>query len=697
MKKLLLCLLVFSFTVSFQIPIWAQNAEKLFQQGMMKEEGEGNLEEAIDVYNTIVNNVSADRKLRAKALLQVGICYEKLGNQNARKTYQKLISEYSDQGDIIAMGKERLKGLKRSDPMAKNEGIVTTQVWSISQDTYDVSPDGRYLSYIDWDNISTNIKDLYTGKTKALTNTGTWKGTSKYPGRSIFSPDSKKLAYYWFINYDSELHIINVDGSSDKIIAKGENMSAPWPVAWSPDGKYILAIVEGRVKNKMSNKLVLVSVNDGSVKVLKSYNISNTGIMDISPDNKYIVYAQLQNENSQENDIYILSMDGSMDKKLVGDLANDTDPLWTPDGKGILFMSNRYGTHDLWKLKVENGSPIGAAKLVKTTLGSQNWLLGITKDKSVYFATGNTRNDVYIVNLNKNLEKGTHQGIKISNLSNKRNVNPFWTSDGRYVAYLRWSSHRDDILGFQYLLTIYDTKTKTSKNIDTEIYGNPRRSQGQWSPDGKKILLNGNLKNSMKSGLFLFDVNTGKYTAIQVSNIDIKRKNYRFHNFSHDGKSIFYMSNDRKNIFKIDINSKKETIVFSNTEAILNFKLSNDDSKIAFCYWFENNKELYIVPTSGGEKKKIMESNSDSSPVVFSWSSDDKYLYYREGKWRNHKKVMRVSVDGGDPDEVLVFKDIFENGTVRNLNMLPDGQHIAVELVVGLGQEVWKIDGIFDE
>ena len=129
----------------------------------------------------------------------------------------------------------------------------------------------------------------------------------------------------------------------------------------------------------------------------------------------------------------------------------------------------------------------------------------------------------------------------------------------------------------------------------------------------------------------------------------------------------------------------------------MNFNLSNDDSKIAFCYWFENNKELYIVPASGGEKKKIMDSNSDSSPVVYSWSSDDKYLYYREGKWRNHKKVMRVSIDGGDPEEVLVFKDIFENGNVRNLNMLPDGQHIAVGLGVGLGQEVWKIDGIFDE
>ncbi len=72
MKELLICLWVLSFMLSFQTPIWAQNSEKLFQQGMMKEEGEGNLKEAISIYNSIVNNVSADRKLRAKALLQVG-------------------------------------------------------------------------------------------------------------------------------------------------------------------------------------------------------------------------------------------------------------------------------------------------------------------------------------------------------------------------------------------------------------------------------------------------------------------------------------------------------------------------------------------------------------------------------------------------------------------------------------------------
>lgn len=113
MKTLLTVILCSFVGLGNIVNIQAQNSEKLFSLGMMKEEGEGNLNEAIVVYNKIVNDVSEGRKLRAKALLQVGICYEKLGNQNARKSYQKLIAEFADQSDIVAIGKEKLKGLKK--------------------------------------------------------------------------------------------------------------------------------------------------------------------------------------------------------------------------------------------------------------------------------------------------------------------------------------------------------------------------------------------------------------------------------------------------------------------------------------------------------------------------------------------------------------------------------------------------------
>jgi Tol biopolymer transport system component len=696
MKNLFICLLIIGGFFSSQSSLQAQTPQKQFQKGIIQEEGEGNLTEAIEIYNSVVNNANAERGLRAKALLHIGICYEKLGNQNARKTYQILISEYSDQKEIIAMVREKLNGLKKPTTLKKSEGIVASQVWDRSMDAYDVSPDGSYVSFIDWKDISTKIKNLRTGEVKTISEKGTWNGVYKYPDKSIFSPDSKKLAYYWYVGHDAELHVINIDGTSDKILAKGKNYSAPWPVAWSQDGKYILAIIQGKKENEMSNKLVQVTLSDGSIKVIKTYDISNTGQMDISPDNKYIVYAQLQNKNSQENDIYVLSTDGSVDRKLVGSTSDDTNPLWSQDGKGIIFRSNRYGTNDLWKLDVKDGKAIGEAKIIKANLGSRNELLGITKDESIFYSTNNLRSDIYIVKTD-NLENGKPKANKISALSEKRNMSPFWSNDGRYVAYLRWSNQRDPILGFRYLLSIYDTTTKTRRNIDTDLYGYPNSSQGQWSPDGTKILINGNYKNSMKGGLFMFDINSEKYTDIQTSDVELTMKNYRYLNFSNDGKYVYYLEGNRKNINKIDIETKIETKIYSDEKIILNFKLSNDGSQIAFSYWFENNRELFTIPSNGGEKKQILKSNGDSSPIVFTWSENDKYLYYKKGKFQDLKKIMRISVYGGDPEEIIMFEDIFENGKVNKVDMLPGGKHIVTELVVGSEEQIWKLDGVFNK
>jgi len=361
MNKLPIYLLVLGFMLSFQAPVLAQNAEKLFQQGMMKEEGEGNLKEAINIYNSIVNNVSADRKLRAKSLLQVGICYEKLGNQNARKTYQKLISEYADQKDIIAVGKARLKGLKRSDPIAKKGGIVASQVMYPEESAGGVSPDGRYLIYVDWTTLNNepaiNIKDLHNGVTRIISKVGTWESPIKFPDNPIWSPDGKQFAYYWYVDEGegSELHIANIDGTKDKVVAKGSE--TPYPFAWSTNGKYILCAI--------ANQIVLFSVNDGSLRVLKSIDSLKLDNMDISPDNKYIVYSLQQSKESHENDIHLISTDGTVDTKIISDSANDFEPIWSQDGKSILFISDRHGTNDLWKISIENGHSVGIAKLVK--------------------------------------------------------------------------------------------------------------------------------------------------------------------------------------------------------------------------------------------------------------------------------------------------------------------------------------------
>lgn len=74
-----LVLLVLSFASSAP-----QNGYDLFQKALAKERGEGNLEEAIALYQKVIKETK-DESLAAKAQLRVGICLEKLGQKKAKE------------------------------------------------------------------------------------------------------------------------------------------------------------------------------------------------------------------------------------------------------------------------------------------------------------------------------------------------------------------------------------------------------------------------------------------------------------------------------------------------------------------------------------------------------------------------------------------------------------------------------------
>ena len=54
--------------------VLAQSGNDLFQQALVKERTEGNMAEAIKLYQTIVQKYGTDRKLAARALVQMGQC-----------------------------------------------------------------------------------------------------------------------------------------------------------------------------------------------------------------------------------------------------------------------------------------------------------------------------------------------------------------------------------------------------------------------------------------------------------------------------------------------------------------------------------------------------------------------------------------------------------------------------------------------
>ncbi len=85
-KSLILIAVLISLLITLSLVSNAlQNGYDLFQKALAKERGEGNLEDAISLYQKVVKETS-DKSLAAKAQLRIGICYEKLFN------YEKILN-----------------------------------------------------------------------------------------------------------------------------------------------------------------------------------------------------------------------------------------------------------------------------------------------------------------------------------------------------------------------------------------------------------------------------------------------------------------------------------------------------------------------------------------------------------------------------------------------------------------------------
>src|SRR5215467_9406801 len=79
----------------------------------------------------------------------------------------------------------------------------------------------------------------------------------------------------------------------------------------------------------------------------------------ISPDGKHVVYVLTTihdvSSNKVSSNLWIVPTSGGKPKQLTSTPKKDRHPRWSPDGKSILFESNRSGELQLWIINVGGG------------------------------------------------------------------------------------------------------------------------------------------------------------------------------------------------------------------------------------------------------------------------------------------------------------------------------------------------------
>src|SRR5262245_51072096 len=88
------------FAVALAAAADEKKANELIQAARAKEAIQGDLKAAIELYGHAAKAAAPNRALAAKALLGMADCYQKLGDAESRKVYERIVRDYADQKDV---------------------------------------------------------------------------------------------------------------------------------------------------------------------------------------------------------------------------------------------------------------------------------------------------------------------------------------------------------------------------------------------------------------------------------------------------------------------------------------------------------------------------------------------------------------------------------------------------------------------
>ena len=259
-----------------------------------------------------------------------------------------------------------------------------------------------------------------------------------------YSPDGTKLAFTRNLvqgsTARSTLYVANADGSAPRELLRLDNVGASHP-RWSPDQKSI-AIVDAR-GGRVTQTVTIVDAETGAAKVLtvppKAGEISsvvwsrdgrsviyvraesveavvgstakivrhdiardeasvigwsshNGAVLDVLADGRLVLDVRSPRDNLRQ----VSLADGAVDRWITRGNSSDRQPVYSPDGKFVLFSSNRSGNLDLWQTATDGGS----VRRITDDL-AEDWDPAFTPDgKKIIWSSGRTGNlEIWMANV----------------------------------------------------------------------------------------------------------------------------------------------------------------------------------------------------------------------------------------------------------------------------------------------------------
>jgi Tol biopolymer transport system component len=650
-------------------------AEVALQAAIKKETVDGDLKAAIEQYGEIAR--SGNRAAAAKALVRMGRCYEKLGHAESRKAYERVLREFGDQQEAAHEARVRLAALGVA-PLAKGKaGPVLTELKLPAIDqTHALSLDGTKVAYISWApgverTMALMVRDLVSGTDRPMTKLK----QQEMPLAPVWSPDGKSIAYaHWFgvAPSQEEIRIVSLDNGTDR----GTGVNGE-PEDWSRDGRSILYMqVEGAratlnvvpVGGGPSKTLFGADRNELVERKLVEYTAANAHAR-FSPDGKFVTFAR---RNKQAFDIYLLPVEGGEPIPITDHPADDRNPIWTPDGKTLLFRSNRsLGREDLWALSIADGKPSGEPFVVRSDIGRAQ-LYSLSNDGRLLFARVSSAWHIYSVAIDARTQQPSAPAVQLTEDPAAEKRSPAWSPDGRRIAYVSSpGSAPERVLRVMSADGSNDREIVSLRESDNDPFA--------WSGDNDRIYFSGRQPGT-GMGIYSISISTGELKPILLWE---QPSPVAHLSCSPDGRQLAFVRwVDRYQIHVVDVDGKDvRQVTFDDTMSAFYPTWSPDGKQIAFYRYVRSGGArmgLMTLTLEGGALTEAVGGARGSSEIFNfwepSWSPDGSHIAFAApGPAGKPKGLWLTKATNGKPEPFRVDLGPSKTISYSRPSWSPDG------------------------
>ena len=400
---------------------------------------------------------------------------------------------------------------------------------------------------------------------------------------------------------------------------------------------------------------------------------SGAGIerVSFSPDGNLIAFSFHSDGGTS---IWVRSLDGKSEWRLTDGKWRDRAPIWSQDGKNLLFISDREDKQGIWSLpfekragnsaNAEKPEPATEPQFVKALASIEAMLLSCAQDdKTVYYED---RSNLYEFDLTSGTQRQlTEFDPKKSGRGNIA-ISPDWSQ----IAYVGL----DSTVGKTHIFI-----KPLSGGTATQItHGDSADRYPTWFPDSKSLAYSSNRTGQYQ--IYVKTIGQGEPSRVISS-----ESQHEFVSVSPKGDRIIYISTkETGRIFSCDVQTRQEVGITSDSTLNRWPESSFDGKKFLFGSVDANivslNEAISIQAGVGNEQARLWKIPGFDAK----WSPKTEQLAFLRDNPNPTGLELRI-FDPKDGSDQLLASGLDHGGFTRlpyhrrgtNYNWSPGGQQIA--------------------